>query len=85
MRDAAKLAEMRVRERWQEIHDELERIGLAFLPDDVFEPPAAQPNETIRVASLKDSRVRLAVVDGIEHFVDGKVLLDIVSSRAGMC
>lgn len=78
MPDPADVAETRVRERWQDVRDELGRIGVAFLPDDVFEPPVAQPGETIRLASLKNSRVRLAVVEGIEHFVDGKVLLDIV-------
>ncbi len=78
MPDPASLAETCVRERWQEICDELGRIGVALLPDDVFEPPAVQHGETIRISPLKTSRVRLAVVEDIEHFADGKVLLDIV-------
>lgn len=65
-----------IRARWSEIKDDLARIGVAFTPAEVFEPPNAV-GKRVHVRRNSKNRLGIVVASGIPHLLNQNVILDV--------
>jgi hypothetical protein len=76
MSSPEELAEDRVRDRWSEILGELKRIGVTFIPGEVFDTPKAD-GHIVKVRPNPKSRVSIVAATGIPDLLDGQVVLEV--------